>query len=586
MKTIFQPIFKSAVKHDLVRSILSIFPQSNTSELLYKESLKKIGAGVNEYIRVNSIKPKIKVLWSPGFNVNPYYWIHDGILASALRIRGCEILPLMCGGLPLTECVVMEGVWGTGNTIDDKENINMKNNIFKTQCQKCVRSDYVMWRDIWHIRPVNLANNMNNNQLNKIFSKINSLKPNQWHNFVYDGMSVGKWAFDTAINSYQLGYISDPEKFFSAAKNYIIHTLFLNYQYKKFLDLYNPDRIICHNTFYYMWKILGIESKKRHINYYTYSMGGLQGSWVYQMNEPASEVNISSTWKTWKNHILTEGQNKKLDNYIFQRKRGDTIILDTTKPLKSEKNVDSENYLIRQLDKRKPVFLLATNICWEASARNKDVQFKNMIEGTIETVRYFIRHPEYQLIVKAHPGEIYPGLPVSTHQVIKEIRKVFPSLPSNIILLEPHVQVSIYDLISLVSVLIVYTSTTGIEYAIKGVPVITFGKSCYTDKGFTYDSNSRKEYFSLIPKVLIEGKRDSITKERIRLSRLFFYFYYFIYQTRSGMYTYNYDGYPKVFIKSYEDILPGKNQYLDYLCDSIINNQPLYSETRWLPESS
>jgi hypothetical protein len=35
---------------------------------------------------------------------------------------------------------------------------------------------------------------------------------------------------------------------------------------------------------------------------------------------------------------------------------------------------------------------------------------------------------------------------------------------------------------------------------------------------------------------------------------------------------------------TYKDLLPGANQYLDYICDEIIHDLPIMGENRWLPE--
>jgi hypothetical protein len=42
---------------------------------------------------------------------------------------------------------------------------------------------------------------------------------------------------------------------------------------------------------------------------------------------------------------------------------------------------------------------------------------------------------------------------------------------------------------------------------------------------------------------------------------------------------------PTLKIQSLADILPGKNKYLDYIIDSIIQGLPIISEDRWMPEN-
>jgi hypothetical protein len=42
---------------------------------------------------------------------------------------------------------------------------------------------------------------------------------------------------------------------------------------------------------------------------------------------------------------------------------------------------------------------------------------------------------------------------------------------------------------------------------------------------------------------------------------------------------------PRLNVESVKDIFPGKNRYLDYVADSIMDGLPILSETRWPPES-
>jgi hypothetical protein len=41
----------------------------------------------------------------------------------------------------------------------------------------------------------------------------------------------------------------------------------------------------------------------------------------------------------------------------------------------------------------------------------------------------------------------------------------------------------------------------------------------------------------------------------------------------------------KLKVKSINDIMPGKNKYLDYISDAIISGLPIVSQDRWPPEN-
>ena len=59
------------------------------------------------------------------------------------------------------------------------------------------------------------------------------------------------------------------------------------------------------------------------------------------------------------------------------------------------------------------------------------------------------------------------------------------------------------------------SSTTGLEMAIKGKPIIVAGNPHYRDKGFSYDPSSREEYFKILDSILDNPEPAAVKKERI-----------------------------------------------------------------------
>jgi len=556
-----------------------------SKQAAYSRTLRRLAASCDDYVASRGIRPHLRVLWSPGFNINAFLWVHDGLLSSALRVRGCEIQPMMCGGMPVKECLVYGGLW-TGHTIDLEEHVDSCGSQFKQNCANCVRSDVSMWKDTWGHDPIDIAKRILPGDVRDAEDIVASIPHDRWHEFVHGGLPFGSWAEDAVMNNYLMAYIQDHARMFPVARSYLLHMILLNGQYPSILDEYEPDRLISHNNFYYIWNPLCVAASQRGISYYTYWMGGLRDSWAYHRDCPASETNLDETWETWKTLVLSDEQNAKLDKYLAERQQGHTLLLDTTRPLGEGDEVAALRALVDRLDRSKPTFLLASNVCWDAAALNKEAQFENMIRGVIETVKLFGRHPDYQLIVKPHPTEEYPTIPITTHRVSQELRRYLGDPPPNVFLLDVEVPISLYSLADYVDAAVVYTSTVGIEMAMMGKPVITFGRSYYRGKGFTFDTPDVQTYERIIEKVAEEPDSETDRQERIRLSRNFFFLHYFHFHIRSGMYSYDdYDNYPEVHVSSAHDILPGKNKYLDYICDSIIEGKPVFSADRWPPES-
>jgi hypothetical protein len=232
----------------------------------------------------------------------------------------------------------------------------------------------------------------------------------------------------------------------------------------------------------------------------------------------------------------------------------------------------------------KPTALLAANVIWDLAALNKQVIFADMIDWIVETINWFAVHPEFQLIVKPHPGELNPAIPATEERVEVALSRRQVHLQENVFLLSPKVSLTVYQLLPLVRVGLVHTTTVGMEMAATGLPVITTGRSPYRGFGFTLDPCTKQEYFDFLDKTL-RGEKALELEPQIDLAYKFILFYHYHYYTKIDIMDYTWGEIPKLKIKSAADLLPGNNRFLDYVVESIMAGLPILSEDRWPPES-
>lgn len=174
------------------------------------------------------------------------------------------------------------------------------------------------------------------------------------------------------------------------------------------------------------------------------------------------------------------------------------------------------------LDDR-PVVLLATNVLGDSLTLGRNLFTQSMAEWIEKTVLFYADHPEAQLVVRIHPGERLMKGPSS----IDVISKALPTIPENIHIIGPLEKVNSYDLMEAADLGLVYTTTVGLEMAMRGVPVIACGKTHYRGRGFTIDPNSYEEYFSMNEAVIKDPKR--VTDKQVELAWKYGYLFFFIY---------------------------------------------------------
>ncbi len=174
------------------------------------------------------------------------------------------------------------------------------------------------------------------------------------------------------------------------------------------------------------------------------------------------------------------------------------------------------------LDER-PVVLLATNVLGDSLTLGRHVFASSMAEWIEKTVQYFARHPEVQLVVRVHPGERLMKGPSIMHV----IERALPERPEHIHVVGPLEKINTYDLMEIAGLGLAYTTTVGLEMAMRCVPVVVSGNTHYRGRGFTFDPNSWDEYFSTLDRILLRVPAHRLSSEQVEVAWNYAYRFFF-----------------------------------------------------------
>jgi capsule polysaccharide export protein KpsC/LpsZ len=111
--------------------------------------------------------------------------------------------------------------------------------------------------------------------------------------------------------------------------------------------------------------------------------------------------------------------------------------------------------------------------------------------------------------------------------MVDVVRKTLPELPEYIHVIGPEEKINTYDLIDIADVGLVYTTTVGLEMALKGIPVIVAGQTHYRGRGFTIDPNSWVDYFKMLGSLLEDPKKHRLSKEEIDTGWKYAYHFFY-----------------------------------------------------------
>jgi ubiquinone/menaquinone biosynthesis C-methylase UbiE len=261
----------------------------------------------------------------------------------------------------------------------------------------------------------------------------------------------------------------------------------------------------------------------------TYEYGEQRGRIWLAQNEEVMQQNTAALWESCRAESLSQAQWEQIRALAASR-QGARLWENFSRLWQDAPTQGGEQ--VRQalgLDDR-PLVLLPANVIGDSLTLGRQIFSESMTDWLLGTVRYFVDHPEAQLVVRIHPGERYTSGP----SVADVLRSAFPGLGADpttqhIHLVAASDPVNTYDLIETADLGLVYTTTTGLEAAMSGLPVIAAGQTHYRGKGFTLDPLTWQEYRDLLDQALANPQALRPSREQVELAWTYAYRFFFDY---------------------------------------------------------
>jgi hypothetical protein len=245
--------------------------------------------------------------------------------------------------------------------------------------------------------------------------------------------------------------------------------------------------------------------------------------WLAQ-NDEIMHQNTDQLWQMRASQPLTPEQRTQIETLESARQNGRSFGKSDRLWQNASSAGSSSVRTGLGLDDR-PLVLLATNVLGDSLTLGRNLISPSMSDWITRTVQFFARHAEVQFVIRIHPGEQLTHGP----SMLNVIRAALPEIPAHIHLVRPEEKVNTYDLIEMTSLGLVYTTTTGLEMAMQGIPVIVAGETHYRNAGFCLAPRNWDEYIQLLETTLADLPNRRLSAEQIELAwnyawRFFFEF--------------------------------------------------------------
>jgi hypothetical protein len=159
------------------------------------------------------------------------------------------------------------------------------------------------------------------------------------------------------------------------------------------------------------------------------------------------------------------------------------------------------------LDDR-PIAVAFTNLTYESSVIGKERAFKSQFHWIDQLLKWFSENPQFQLVVRCHPAEERTDHWRPQETITDHLRANHAHLAENIKIVNPSNKLSSYSLGNLANIILVYSSTIGLEFAEDRKTTLTAAHVHYGDRGFTIDPPDSSAYFSVLHEQL-SGRGDN-----------------------------------------------------------------------------
>ena len=343
--------------------------------------------------------------------------------------------------------------------------------------------------------------------------------------FRSDGLPIGRLVRVSVMWFLSRGTLPDTPLVLDTYRRFLISAQVVAEAFGHLLDQEHPQRLVLLNGRFFAEAVMIELAARRGIGYSTYEKGMLPNTLIVSSEGSASDVTMPTrAAETALGRRLSAAQAARLDRYLSERRQGDRSLdrlwaapANGGAPLRQQLGLESE----------RPIVAMFSNIAWDSAVAARDHCFRSLGDWLVAGIRWAERHPEVYLVVRLHPAEVRVTNHVSLERMADRIAVAAPRLPVNVRVIPAGSRVSSYQLMDEACVGLIYTSTVGLEMALKGRPVVVAGLTHYRGRGFTLDPQTAEEYWEAVDR-LISDPPSPVASDRTRdLARRYAYAFLF-----------------------------------------------------------
>lgn len=453
--------------------------------------------------------PLVKALFfSPFANI----WEHsfpEGLVAEGLQENDVEIVTVRCRGLYESFCVAMSAAGLTAADSTQKK---------KQVCNACVKRRNLLDKD-FGFRSLVTEDFLTPSDTSDVEVLLENATLENWPSLELRGVPIGRYAAYEFLLNYKIMGTNIPPELFGTYLNQLRNSALTQLAAEKILSAESPDYVVTYNRLYGVNHAFLAVAEARGIPTYTLQGGGHithRGETMTMFRESQTQFQLfeSESWKIYQQTPIGSAEVDLVSSHFEGLLEGSSAFAYSSAFEASDPQLLRERFNIPAESK---VVLIPMSSEDELNAAQladllpDTSHLPNLFEDQFAWIRFIFlyarQRPDVKFILRLHP-RMYPNKRENVvAPVVARVMELIEEAPDNIIVNLPSDNVSLYDLMQILDVVLGYRSSVGAELAAFGLPIVAPANKDFS----TYPSEinrtgyTEEDYVHKLDAALTEG---------------------------------------------------------------------------------
>jgi hypothetical protein len=459
------------------------------------------------------------LFFSPFSNI----WEHsfpESLIAEGLVEQGVEVLAVRCGGMLDSHCVAMSAA-GVG----PRDSLAVRQQV----CRACIKRRDLLDRAM-PFPSIVMDELVTASDRSEAEAACATATPDSWPDLVVDGIPLGRYAAYEFLLNYKLVGTTIPPELWPLYLDQLRNAVIVFRVAQRMIVEHKPTRIVVFNRLYSVNHAFCAAADQAGVPTYTLQGGGhvtrrAETMTMYRGSQSLAEVFRTDAWKTYQAEPIGAGEVSLVGEHFSGLLEGSSAFayssaFEASQPetLRAKFGVAPDRtVLLVPLSSEDEINAARLADALPASSGQTSV-FDGQFEWIAFLLAFAARRSDLHFIIRLHP-RMFPNKRDNVQSpVVEQLMVLLENAPANVSLNLPSDQVSLYDVMQIVDVLLSYRSSVGAELAAFGIPVVVPANSDF----FTYPEEinligrSRDDYAAKIDQAIAEGWSIENTRRSFR----------------------------------------------------------------------